>query len=69
MSHVFEIHVPIFTPMHPKLGRYTSVLNPAYNLLIKPAINGALGEANAAANLFYQNTTATELCERMPKAR
>ena len=63
-----KVYVPIFTPIHPRLGRYTSVLNPAYNLLIDPVVTGALEQAASHANAFYENTTATQLC-RMRTSR
>ncbi|VAW35022.1 hypothetical protein MNBD_GAMMA01-2006 [hydrothermal vent metagenome] len=59
------VHVPLFIPMHPRLGKYTTVLNPSYNLLIKPATSESLKIAGGWARFFYNNTTATSICKRL----
>ena len=63
----FRVYVPIFTPIHPRLSRYTSILNPAYNLLIKPAFSDTMIRVTQAANLFYGNMTATQICKNRSK--
>ena len=64
----FEIYVPVFTPIHPRVGKYTTVLNPAYNLLIKPAISGALEKVAGAADLFF-GSSASEICKQFSQSK
>jgi hypothetical protein len=69
LSESFRVYVPVFTPIHPRVSRYTSIANPAYNLLIKPAINDTLEKAGEMARLFYSNMTASEVCNLIQKGR
>ncbi|HEY0921389.1 RHS repeat-associated core domain-containing protein [Rheinheimera pacifica] len=58
-----DVYVPVFTPVHPTLGKYTTLTNATYNLLIKPATNEALIQASGWAKQFHNNHTASELCK------
>jgi hypothetical protein len=51
------------------VGRYTSIANPAYNLLIKPTVNDSLEKAAEMASMFYSNMTASEVCKLIPKGQ
>jgi hypothetical protein len=61
------VYVPISSPIHPRLGRFTGLWNITQQLLIDPARSKALQEAASWAEAFYDSNSAKDICLIYPR--